>query len=241
MELFSCGVSHNITGFAKHKHNCFEIVITTSGFGETVIGELEIPVFADSVVVIPPGVSHEHRSNSMFSDMFVQLADVQLPNEVFHFKDTTCEICNLVKMIYTNYIKKENNYRAILQYLTGAFYEYLVKYTGNKFKYGFVFELKNTLVNNLANSEFNISDAVKCIGVSYEYMRHCFKEETGYTPLEYLTMIRVRQAKEYLITSKFYSVSDVAFLCGFSDTYYFSRCFKKHTGISPAGYRKTNI
>ncbi len=241
MELFSCGASRNITGFSEHKHPCFEIVITTDGLGETVMGDLKIPVSQGSVIVIPPGISHEHKSIDVFSDMFIQLTDAQLPNEIFHFKDTTFEICNLAKMIYTNYIKKENNYSAILQYLTGAFYEYILKYTGNKFKYEFVFELKNILVDNLANSEFVISAAVKSLGVSYEYMRHCFKEETGHTPLEYLTKIRIQQAKEYLVTSKFYSVSAVAFLCGFSDAYYFSRCFKKYTGISPAEYRKTKI
>lgn len=240
MELISCGESRFIKSCAEHKHSCFEIVITTYGSGTTIVQNSEFSVSADSVIIIPPDFSHSHYSNSEFSDMFIQLTDTPLPNEPAIFKDTTHEITELAKMIYNNYIQKDGNYKNTLQYLIGAFYEYLIKHCKSKSKYEFVFQLKNMLTQNLSNPQFVISDAAKKIGVSYEYMRHCFKEEIGRTPLEYLTVIRLEQAKRYLTASRFYSVSDIAFLCGFSDAYYFSRCFKKHIGVSPYKYRKSN-
>ena len=44
-----------------------------------------------SVAVIPPQVPHSHYSNTEFSDMFVQITDILLPNEVTVFKDTTID------------------------------------------------------------------------------------------------------------------------------------------------------
>ena len=79
------------------------------------------------------------------------------------------------------------------------------------------------------------------MGISFDYMRHCFKEETGETPLEYLTKMRIRQAKRHLRQNKFYSVGEIAYLCGFSDRYYFSKIFKKLTGMSPGEYQKSNV
>ena len=58
------------------------------------------------------------------------------------------------------------------------------------------------------------------------------------TPLEYLTQIRIEQAKSYLINSNIYSISEIADMCGFSDQYYFSRVFKKTVGVSPRDYKK---
>ncbi len=239
MKLLSCGESRHIKSCIEHTHNCFEIVITIQGANTTTIAGSEFSVSRGSVAVIPPQVPHSHYSSTEFSDMFVQITDILLPDEVNVFKDTTHEIATIAKIIYTNYIQKDSNYKTILQYLTGAFYECLIKYYGSGHKYEFVSQLKNILAHNMSDSQFVISDAVKKIGISYEYMRHCFKEETGQTPLEYLTAMRIRQAKQYLTTAKYYSVSDIAFMCGFSDSYYFSRCFKKHTGISPYNYRKS--
>lgn len=239
MKLFSCGESRHIKNCIEHTHNYFEIVITMQGNNVTTIAGSKFPVSHGSVAVIPPKVSHSHYSNTEFSDMFVQITDIRLPNEVVVFKDTTNDIAAIAKMMYTNYIQKDNNFENILEHLTKVFFEYLIKHCGNSHKYEFVSQLKNILAHNLSDSQFGIPDAVKKIGVSYEYMRHCFKEEIGQTPLEYLTTMRIRQAKQYLITTKHYSISDIAYMCGFSDPYYFSRCFKKHTGISPYNYRKS--
>lgn len=64
-----------------------------------------------------------------------------------------------------------------------------------------------------------------------------FKRATGMTPSEYLTHLRMKQAKELLASSQ-YSVKDVARSVGFSDELYFSRLFKKREGLPPYIYMK---
>ena len=71
---------------------------------------------------------------------------------------------------------------------------------------------------------------------SWQYTR-LFRELTGKKPLEFLTKIRVEQAKDLLIHSDA-SLRDIANQVGFSDEYYFNRRFRKTTGYSPRQYAR---
>ena len=239
MELIFAGENKNVVDCPEHSHSGFEIIITFFGKGKTLADGREITVDDGSVVVIPPKMSHRHVTEEKFSDIFIQFYDHILPNEVLTFRDETKTIENLCRIIYTNWLKKEKNYKAISENLMGALYEYIVKFQKSNVRYEFIESFKNALAAGLSNPEFSISEASRRLGVSFDYMRHCFKEEMGVTPLEYLTALRIKQAKCCFRTNKAFSVSYVAGLCGFSDQYYFSRCFKKLTGLSPKEYKKS--
>lgn len=64
-----------------------------------------------------------------------------------------------------------------------------------------------------------------------------FKQETGFSPVEYKNRLRIRKAKELLLDDEC-GVSEIADLLGFENACYFSRIFKKYTGLSPLQYRK---
>ncbi len=171
--------------------------------------------------------------------MFIHIQDFDnsFSSPVFCL-DETGAVMQLGKMLYTVYIQREKNHSAIADSLLGAIYEYLLKLSEGSSKYEFVQRFKDILALNLSDPALDIGMESSKMGVSFDYMRHCFKEEMGKTPLEYLTHLRIRQAKRYLRQSRFYSIGEIAYLCGFSDRYYFSRCFKKQTGISPKEYRE---
>ena len=63
-----------------------------------------------------------------------------------------------------------------------------------------------------------------------------FREQFGISPLEYVNRERMKLAKQLLAGGK-HAVSTVAMQCGFSDTNYFVRLFKKMEGITPGEYR----
>jgi len=73
--------------------------------------------------------------------------------------------------------------------------------------------------------------------MSPAYFCEVFKKVTGKTYLDYLTEIRVEKAKSLLRVPNA-KISDVAIKVGYDDSNYFSRVFKKYTGMSPAQYRK---
>ena len=75
-------------------------------------------------------------------------------------------------------------------------------------------------------------------GYSTDYIRRKFRAETGMTPGEYLTGLRITFARELLERrgSLKLSVNDVSLMCGFYDVRYFSRVFRKITGCAPSRY-----
>jgi signal transduction histidine kinase/DNA-binding LacI/PurR family transcriptional regulator/AraC-like DNA-binding protein/CheY-like chemotaxis protein len=76
----------------------------------------------------------------------------------------------------------------------------------------------------------------EAVNVSEDYLSRIFRKELGITPWEYLTRLRVVRAKD-LLRAGGSSVASVGELVGFPDQAYFSRVFRKVTGLSPQGWR----
>ena len=75
------------------------------------------------------------------------------------------------------------------------------------------------------------------IGVSEDYLSRVFNLELGISPWDYLNRYRILQAKELLRLSH-YNIGQIGRRVGFSDPAYFSRVFRRITGISPRAYRQ---
>lgn len=71
-----------------------------------------------------------------------------------------------------------------------------------------------------------------------DYLSTLFKKYTGYSLLMYINIMRINIAKE-LLTSTDDCIYEISEKCGFSDSKYFLRLFKKYVGVTPGNYRKT--
>lgn len=72
---------------------------------------------------------------------------------------------------------------------------------------------------------------------SFDHMNRIFNKLTGCSITHYVNKVRIEQARE-LIRATHLAVGEIAFLVGFSDVYYFSKVFKRYTGLSPVAYYK---
>lgn len=97
------------------------------------------------------------------------------------------------------------------------------------------FEAKDYFDKNYIAIE-RIEDACKILGINKYYLTHIFKERLGMPPVKYLLNKRIAKAKTLLTTTN-YSIGDIALKCGYTDTGYFCRVFKKNEGITPLQYR----
>lgn len=89
------------------------------------------------------------------------------------------------------------------------------------------------------NTQIKISDLAEKFHYTRNYMYYAFKKEFGVSPQEYLLDIRIKKAKQLLSKKdKKLSIKEIAFATGFEDSLYFSRIFKKRTGIPPTQFRK---
>ena len=85
--------------------------------------------------------------------------------------------------------------------------------------------------------ELSLDDVSREINISPYYFSKLFKEETGENFVEYVTRIRIEHAKELLMQPD-YSIKSICVESGFHDPNYFSRIFKKLTGLTPSEYRE---
>ncbi|MDF2669927.1 MAG: AraC family transcriptional regulator [Paenibacillus sp.] len=74
-------------------------------------------------------------------------------------------------------------------------------------------------------------------GLSVSHYSRLFKKYIGYSPIDFLTHLRMDRAKELLVLSD-YRLKSIAASVGYVDEFYFSRIFKKVIGFSPRDYAK---
>ncbi|HKL80365.1 MAG TPA: AraC family transcriptional regulator, partial [Mobilitalea sp.] len=85
--------------------------------------------------------------------------------------------------------------------------------------------------------DISLDDVSRYADISPYYFSKLFKEETGENFIEYLTNIRIEQAKK-LLQNRDMSIKIICADTGYSDPNYFSRIFKKQVGVTPTEYRE---
>lgn len=85
--------------------------------------------------------------------------------------------------------------------------------------------------------KLRVGDLARLEAVSPSRYSELFRRKTGKPPIDYIISLRIRHAASLLETTNL-PVGEVAETVGFSDVHFFSKLFKKHTGVSPSDYRK---
>lgn len=111
------------------------------------------------------------------------------------------------------------------------------KAEGKKAMKEVVEEIEQFLTSNYNKSISNDMLANK-FGFVPSYISKIFRKYKNVSPSEYLTRYRIDKAKQLMDTHPDALVRDIANLTGYSDPYYFSKIFKKETGVWPSEYQK---
>src|SRR5690606_28110323 len=94
------------------------------------------------------------------------------------------------------------------------------------------------LVEQYALSEVQVSDYAKKLFISAGHLNDTVKKLTGRNAKSFINERRVLEAKRMLYWTET-SIQDVAWKTGFKDPAYFTRFFKKETGMLPASFQKS--
>lgn len=92
-------------------------------------------------------------------------------------------------------------------------------------------------LNSNYQSKITSADIEETFESNYDYLNRVFQKMTGFTILNYLNILRVNHAKDLFDTTHI-KISEVGYLVGIDDPYYFSKLFKKLTGLTPSQYIK---
>ena len=81
--------------------------------------------------------------------------------------------------------------------------------------------------------KITVEELAALSGYSTSHFTRVFTKVHNASPIQYVNQIRIMHAKNLLRTGQ-YTIAQIALECGFSNVYYFSRCFKQITGTTPA-------
>ncbi len=85
--------------------------------------------------------------------------------------------------------------------------------------------------------EISVGQIARTVGIDRTYLYRLFRQQTGRSPKEYLTQLRLKSAAGMLRGTGL-SVTEIAFSCGYREASLFARHFKACYGLSPFAYRR---
>lgn len=232
---------HLITFSTKqHFHSEWELVYCTSGKGRFEFDDKQLEYGAGDLVIIPPQVNHINVSEEGFTNIHIHMADA-----TFRFReplmladDSEGHLLGAFQETFYFFNSDIDGKRLIIGALGNLIINYVMAFRNVRPMRGIVDEIKSNIMQNFSDCDYKLDSYLRSIPFSYDYLRKLFKSEMGMTPHDYLTGLRIQMAEKLLCSTEAAerNISEVAYVCGYSDSLYFSRVFKKYFGCSPKHY-----
>ena len=236
---------HAITYFvSKHAHENWELIYCTSGGGEMQFEDRILKYGQDSVMVIPPLVSHTNLSDMGFTNLHVNLIDATLnfkePALISGIRNDFLRQAFEAAFYYysNNGIGRTTVLPAYGQLIAGTVY----MLSSDAVRSEAVQQIIDDILNNYPDADYDLNVFLQGMPFSFEYLKKMFKKEIGMTPRQFLTNVRLENAANNIALSGCGScITQIARQSGFTEPLYFSRLFKKKYGVSPKNYTSGNL
>ena len=151
------------------------------------------------------------------------------------------EIHTLIVSLKNEYETKLPGYQTMIISLLSQLFTSLSRFydVSQKSDSKEVVSIANTIayMENHYNEDLSIEELAQYSGLSSRHFRRIFQRIYSISPTKYMTILRIQAAMKAL-QNPHLSITEIALLCGFSDSNYFSRKFKAETGKSPLECRK---
>jgi len=106
---------------------------------------------------------------------------------------------------------------------------------GNSADEQFLTKVKDIIEQNISNEDFSIDLLAEALFISRSGLFAKIKTLADITPNELIQLIRLKKAAEYL-NQKEYRINEIAYMVGFNNPSYFSKCFQKQFGVRPMDF-----
>ncbi|MBV5281746.1 MAG: substrate-binding domain-containing protein [Paludibacter sp.] len=101
----------------------------------------------------------------------------------------------------------------------------------------FINKFRKIIEEKLIDSDLNVDEIGKSLGLSRVQLYRKIKSLTNYAPNELVRIIRLKAAEQLILKTE-KSISEIAYETGFSSPSYFTKCFKEYFNESPTEYVK---
>ena len=253
--FFQFEVAHNQQAHPPqiHYHSNFEVYYLTDGCCRYFIEDKTYSLSAGDIVVIPPGAIHKViYETSTHSRLLFNCSTDYVPGSVHkhiehiayfpHSPDTDTEIKTLYKRLRRSVeqpdeFSKDSSRCYVMELFLimakNCFVSQLP--AGSSFM-----ESALKYIRRNYTSRITLAQTARYCAVSPEHLSRSFKKETGFGFSEYLNILRLKKAESLLKSGVEKNIAQIALLCGFNDSNYFSSVFKKIKGMSPLKFKNDN-
>ena len=232
--------------YGSHTHKYYELILNLEGNGIMTIGSEEYNFFPGSVHIVPKNTPHIKYTEDKFRDIYL-LTDtlpysIQSDNPPVAFLDDANKTLEtLMYMMLYRYLAGNKN-DIVLESMYELAMSIVAEAASRSHRDPLVEQLLHRLTHSFNDPELSVSSVLDSMGYSKDHLRRIFISNVGVSPSEYLTSVRINHAKKLLINQKetHLPVSEISALCGYYDSRYFSRIFKKTTGLTPLEYARNH-
>ena len=239
-----------------HTHPFTELFYVVDGKGEFNIQGQRFPVKANDFVIINPQVEHTELSSPdepleyivlgirglSFSNL-TPVSEGGHPFSFFNLRDEQKDILRYLNAMLQEATSQQMSYELVCHNLLEILLIKILRHqhfdleVGKQSKATKDISFIKHYLETYYHESIQLEDLASMTHLSRFYISHSFKKEIGMSPMEYLIDIRIKESKILLRTTN-YSISQVADIVGFTTPTYFSKQFRKSTGISPTDYRE---
>lgn len=239
MKLYIGRTDAGIKTYPLHRHPYYEIMLYVKGEGVLRTVQRDYPFQPGTIAIVPGEWEHGSVSEDEFENISIggNFTHFFPENEVLVLSDNReKEATALAELIWKNRYGNESYLTSLCQ----AYVYFLLQNLKNEDALTAAVEhVISVITEHFGDSDLDLSALLKSGGYAEDYLRSHFKKVTGKTPHEFLTGVRMDRAR-ILIESygSVLSLSQIAERCGYTDYVYFSKLFKRWSGVSPNRYRR---
>lgn len=201
------------------------------------------------VIIFPPNKHFRHEClNTTVSYLWAHFTGSDVNNILNKYgillypkiNKANCEnrISNRFQKLFEGFAKND----IFRDYDLSALLDRLLIEIGRAISNGFeeitLFSKSIRYINEFYSQQLKITDLAKMENVSMTTYNLHFKKQMGMSPTKYILSLRMHSAKD-LLESSMLSVREIGSMCGYDDFNFFTKTFKKFTGLSPLAYRKS--
>jgi len=239
-----------------HTHPFTELFYVVDGKGEFNIQGQRFPVKPNDFVIINPQVEHTELSspdepleyivlgiNGLSFSNLTPVSEGGHPFSFFNLRDEQKDILRYLNAMVQEATSQSMSYELVCHNLLEILLIKILRHqhfdleVGKQSKATKDISFIKHYLETYYHESIQLEDLASMTHLSRFYISHSFKKEIGMSPMEYLIDIRIKESKILLRTTN-YSIAQGEDIVGFTTPTYFSKQFRKSTGISPTDYRE---
>lgn len=258
LEYF-CKVDENSSRMPRTMHmhkDLVEVLLVYKGYGIYTIENNKYIAKKGDLIFYNSGVVHDEFSGDGddLSTYCLGISNLKLVNleknkiiadnycPIVSAYDDFEDIFNILEIIQKNIDKYSINIAEFSDYLMQAL---IVKFCNIIEQNGDFKQIKEPslatkvkiYIDNNYHDGISLQTIANAVNANQYYLSHIFKEETGFSPMQYVTRRRIGEAQNLLINTKA-SITEIAASVGYNNSNYFQNVFRKIVGFTPGAYRK---